>query len=48
MKVDDDGDREELYFGDFDKVKEVASYSARDNKYMVTLSKLRKLRMGND
>lgn len=45
LKVDDDGDWEELYFGDFDRVREIASYSARDNKYMITLSKLKKLRM---
>ena len=44
LKVDDNGDWDELYFGDFNQVKEVASYSARDNKYMVTLSKLKKLR----
>jgi len=44
LKVDDNGDWDELYFGDFDKVKEISSYSARDNKYMVTLTKLRKLK----
>lgn len=41
LKVDFDGTWEEIYFGDFAPVKEIASYSKRDNKFMVTLSKLK-------
>jgi hypothetical protein len=44
LKVDDDGNWEELYYGDFDPVKKIAGYSKRDNKYVVTLSKLRGLK----
>lgn len=32
IHVTGDGEIEELYFGDFQKVKEISSYSARDNK----------------
>ena len=38
------GEFEELYFGDFKKVKDNSNYSARDNKQSITLSKLKKLR----
>jgi thiamine phosphate synthase YjbQ (UPF0047 family) len=41
LKVEDDGTWEEIYFGDFDRVKNIARYSKRDNKYMVHISKLR-------
>ena len=44
--VADDGEFEELYFGDFNKVKDNSSYSARDNKQSITISKLKKLRDG--
>ena len=44
IHVFDDGAYEELYFGDFKKVKENSNYSARDNKQSITISKLRKLR----
>ena len=43
LKVYDDGGWEELYFGDFEPVKQQSNYSARDNKNMITLSKLRKI-----
>ena len=43
LKVGMNGDWEELYFGDFSKVKAIARYSARDNKYMVPVSKLKTL-----
>ena len=42
--VADDGEFEELYFGDFKKVKDNSRYSARDNKHSITISKLRNLR----
>ena len=42
--VADDGEFEELYFGDFKKVRDNSSYSARDNKQPITISKPRKLR----
>jgi len=42
--VGDDGEFEELYFGDFKKVKDKSNYSARDNKQSITISKLKKLR----
>ncbi len=40
IKVDIDGTWRELYFGDFAAVKAVATISKRDNKLVVTLSKL--------
>ncbi len=43
LKVGLNGDWEELYFGDFKKVKAIARYSARDNKFMVPVSKLKTL-----
>jgi len=43
IKVHDDGGWEELYFGDFEAIKQNSNYSARDNKYMITLSKLKKI-----
>ena len=42
--VGDDGEFEELYYGDFKKVKDNSSYSARDNKQSITITKLKKLR----
>jgi len=41
--IKSNGDWEELYFGDFKKVKEIASYGKRDNKYGLTVSKLKKI-----
>ena len=43
--VADDGEFEELYFGDFKRVKDISNYSARDNKQSITISKLKKLRV---
>jgi hypothetical protein len=43
LKVDDNGNWRELYFGDFNKVKDIAYYSSRDNKYMVPITKLESL-----
>jgi len=36
-----DGEYEEIYFGPFEPVKAASRYSARDNKQMITISKLR-------
>jgi hypothetical protein len=38
-----DGKFEEIYFGDFEKVLGLSSFSARDNKHVITISKLKKL-----
>jgi hypothetical protein len=43
LHVDVNGDWEEVYFGDFDVVKNECRYAARDNKHMIAISKLRKL-----
>ena len=42
--VFEDGTWEEIYYGDFGIVKEKSRYSARDNKHMIAVSKLRNLR----
>jgi len=41
--VADDGEFEELYYGDFQLVKDNSNYGARDNKHSITISKLKKL-----
>ncbi len=43
LKVDLNGNWEEVYFGAFDRVKAIARYSSRDNKHMVPVTKLRAL-----
>ncbi len=43
LKVALDGTWEEVYFGDFARVKAIARYSARDNKHMVPVAKVRAL-----
>ena len=43
VHVADDGDFEELYYGDFELVKQNSNYGARDNKHSITISKLKKL-----
>ena len=43
IHVDSKGDYEEIYYGDFDIVKENSNFSTRDNKRTITISKLRKL-----
>jgi hypothetical protein len=47
IQIQDDGDWKELYYGDFQPVKDVSRYSARDNKYMVSRRKLEKLAQAN-
>jgi len=44
IKVHETGEWEEVYYGDFKKVKELSRYSARDNKHMIAISKLRSIK----
>jgi hypothetical protein len=44
LKIDLTGDWTEVYYGDFSLVKQSARYSARDNKSMVPVSLLKKLK----
>jgi hypothetical protein len=44
LKIDLTGDWSEVYYGAFSLVKQAARYSARDNKSMVPISVLNKLR----
>jgi hypothetical protein len=41
--VNDDGTWNELYFGTFNTVKDQARFSARDNKQMITVAKLKQI-----
>ena len=41
--VKEDGTWEEIYFGDFNPVKEQSRYSKRDNKHMIAISKLKNI-----
>lgn len=43
IHVKEDGSWEEIYFGDFARVKDGSRYSSRDNKHMIAISKLRQL-----
>jgi len=43
IKVLETGEWEEVYYGDFNKVKELSRYSARDNKHMIAISKLKSI-----
>lgn len=43
IKVATDGEWHEIYFGPFDKVQDIARYSARDNKFMVAINALKEL-----
>ncbi len=43
IKVDAEGEWEEIYYGDFSDVLKHARYSKRDNKHTLTISKLRQL-----
>jgi hypothetical protein len=44
IHVDDSGEFEEIYYGDFAPVKNASNFSKRDNKSTITISKLRKLK----
>lgn len=43
IHVDTNGDFHELFYGNFQVVKENSNYSSRDNKQSITISKLKKL-----
>lgn len=43
LKVEADGAWNEVYFGPFADVKAISRYSARDNKHMVAITKLRSI-----
>ena len=43
LKIDSNADWRELYYGPFKPVKEKATYSKRDNKYMIPVAKLKDL-----
>ncbi len=45
IKVSTDGSWEEVYYGAFNPVLEIARYSARDNKHTTTISRLKSLRI---
>ena len=47
IQIQDDGDWKELYYGDFQQVKDVSRYSARDNKYMISRKQLERLAQSN-
>lgn len=40
VKVDTTGEWTEVYYGDFQPIKEAARYSTRDNKHMIAMKKL--------
>ena len=44
IHVREDGSWEELYYGDFHRVKEASRHSQRDNKHMIAISKLQEMR----
>ena len=43
LHVHDDGEWEEIYFGDFQKVNDSSNFSKRDNKRTIPISKLKQL-----
>ena len=43
LKIESNAEWRELYFGPFKPVKEKATYSKRDNKYMIPIAKLHDL-----
>ena len=43
IHVSDDGEFEEIYYGDFEPGENASNFSKRDNKKTITISKLRKL-----
>lgn len=44
IKVTTNGAWDEVYYGPFDRVRSIARYSARDNKFMVAISALKGLK----
>jgi hypothetical protein len=47
LHIRESGEFEEVFFGDFEQVKRLSSYSQRDNKHTITISKLKQLRIKN-
>lgn len=43
LHVESDGNFYEIYYGNYESVKKVSSYSSRDNKFVISISKLRQL-----
>ena len=43
IRVEEDGSWREIYYGDFQKIKDNSNFSKRDNKHTITVSKLKKL-----
>ena len=43
LKIESSAEWKELYYGPFKPVKDKASYSKRDNKYMIPIAKLQEL-----
>jgi len=43
IHVESNGDWEELYYGDFKKVKNASNFSKRDNKFTIPILKLKKI-----
>ena len=43
IHVESSGDYHELYYGDFQAVKSQCTYAKRDNKYSITITKLKKI-----
>jgi len=48
IHVEDDGDWEEVYYGDFEPVLSNSRFSERDNKHMISIKKLRAMKKTND
>lgn len=47
IHVHDNGEWEEIYFGDFQKVDDNSTFSKRDNKHTIPISKLKQLQKDN-
>jgi len=48
LKIESNAEWRELYYGPFKPVKEKATYSKRDNKYMIPVARLQELRNKQD
>ena len=44
IHVHNNGEFEEIYYGDFALVKNASNFSRRDNKHTITVTKLRRLK----
>jgi len=43
VKIESTAEWKELYYGPFKTIKDQASYSKRDNKYMIPIAKIQDL-----